>query len=162
MIKVIFNLIFVSMVFNGCGSDDTNTTTTEEEVIVETVSNIGANVNGLGYYGDGVIFGNTPILQGVWNVIEIDDNNQRVSNDLVTPQWYVDDRMYMLLSSGATNMGYYGVNEDGTVLYEIWDIINSTTVLTYTYIEEIVFEDKNCLKIASGSNGTLNAMCNIE
>ncbi|MDF1884248.1 hypothetical protein JHD49_09870, partial [Sulfurimonas sp. SAG-AH-194-C21] len=163
--------LFILLGLSGCGgSSDTSTPTTEvptndtnttpiieipidnEVINIVTISNIGNSINGLGYYGDNVIFGNTKITQGIWNITEIDSNNQQISYAIkdTQTQWYKNDRITMLLSTGFTDIGYYGVSEDGKVLIENWETVNIQ--MTYRYLNEMTLNDKKCMKVTIGEN----------
>ena len=157
----------ITLAFTGCGdSDSGNNLGTEIENIsqVETISNIGNNINGLGYYGDGVIFGDTNITQGIWNVVQIDSNNQQISYDIkdTVIEWFSEDRITMLMQSTNSfeDVGYYGVSEDGKILKVNYE--SAKIQMIHRYISTIPFDNKKCMKVTIGENLKTYAMCNVS
>ena len=145
-------LLCTALLFNGCGSDDENKTDVKNEII----SNIGNNLNGLGYYGAGVKFGNHDIV-GRFKHYQISEDGDVLNNYSFVPMEYTLDgisKMSINNNNSYVDVGIYGVNDDGNILYD------------YSYIGQIDIpgEKQSCLKIHTIYNGNdvFDARCYLE
>ena len=98
-----FSLLLSSlMILASCGNSASESTDT-----LEPVSNTGYEANALGYYGEGVQFGNDPIV-GYWDVYPPSGNVSDFENN---------GDVYIVDDFGTTAPYTYGVSENGLNLY---------------------------------------------
>ncbi len=127
-------LIGTSIFFSACGGGGGNGTSTPT-----VVSNVGNNINSLGYYSGDTIFGTLYIESG-WSVYSYptDDTLLKIPVEV----WNFDEEnedMWQIYKypDGFYNAGRYGVNENGTELY----LRNySDDLYTFTYISMVNVE----------------------
>jgi len=166
--KILFSsLLCVAILgFSGCGdSDDDNETSSASN---EVISNIGNNINGLGYYGDGVKFGNEDVVGYFKNYFISEDGEVLNDYAIDSIQHTSDGDLMIAVNNSYMYNGTYSVNEDGTILYE--NTINYNSIVDYTYIGDITItntetgEKQNCLKVRTFYNGDYDyfARCSIK
>ena len=152
------------LLFSGCGNSNGNDSSSTPNN--DPISNIGKNINGKGYYGDNVKFGDK-ILNGKFNEYVINENGNILDSVPIPIKFMSDGSIEMLLENGSYfTVGIYGVNENGTILNELWTAGNYDFQFTYLGNVEITMkatgEVKNCMKEKLYYNNSIEyyALCN--
>ena len=151
------NLLILAIVLTliGCGGSDSIDAIDEiEEPVapIEKVSNLGQNINSLGYYDNGTIFGGHSVV-GVKYIFSISGDGSIDKNDVVTQEF--TDVANILMGGSMAEIGEYGVNEDGTTLSQHWNLTNQS--LIFEYVEPLT---EHCVLVRN--NTELLAFCNSE
>lgn len=112
-------IIAIALFLIGCGGGSST-----NETVSQTASNIGNNINSLGYYGGTTVFGNLEII-GDKRVYSYDGN---VTDNNVTLH-FIDDRIEI----NSTEIAIYGVSEDTNILYVMFPDMQTAQM---SYLED--------------------------
>ena len=139
--------LLVALLLTGCSLNDTRDTTTTETAEALSVSNIGNNINSLGYYEGNTTFGHIQV-DGESTLYAMDENGT-VTNLVPMYFTYQDDNAYLWNGEAYTMWANYGVEEDGIVLH-----LFNGNYIDLTYISKINIA---CDKVTDGYS--LMMMC---
>jgi hypothetical protein len=147
--------VLSGLVFSGCGGGGSDSTPS-----TVNISNVGNNINGLGYYSGTTVFGTQPIARN-WVLYNYSEDNLVLGFPASGWSFETDDTFKLLSGSGSwITVGYYGVSENGDTLY----IDDNTKTHQYNYISmvKVKFADdsaETCTKISNESTNETYVLC---
>lgn len=157
MKRIYLSLVALSMslVVSGCGGGGGDDTASS------AISNVGNNINSLGYYSGTTMFGTLTIERG-WTIYNYPTDETVVS--LPSDLWYFDQENEDMWQKyeypdGFYNAGRYGVNDNGNTLY-ITNYSDQITIFNYISMTNVTTtsdETYRCIKMSNGSS--IYAMC---
>ena len=155
--------------FYGCGGSNDEGT--------PKVSNIGNNINSLGYYGGNTIFGTKKIV-GYWKITNFYGDDYDYLYDFYWDDNYkYNDEYVYYYATDSSNIGStiiftskwdviatYGVTEDGKKLKQ--KNLNDGSTYSYEYIKDLTVkradETIDCIKVLKSSNNEYYLMCKFD